>query len=141
MINGLIDNFLHQNLINTIKGKNIIIGNRGHRVGKTFCRYSPKVFNKVDDDIVDHCAVPLLTRPGYIKLDARNNIYRLYGREDISLSLKSKNLCNVTSKIIKMKLMEKQLDGNNQRADKHIISIDNNEKNTNFDLFSKTYCI
>lgn len=98
------------------------------------------VFNKVDDDIVDHCVFPLLTRPGYIKLDARNNIYRLYVGEDISLSLNSKNLCNVTSKIIKMKLMEKQLDGNNQRADKHIISIDNNEKNTNFDLFSKTYC-
>ena len=97
-----IDNFLHQNLINIIKGKNIIIGYRGYTVGKSFCGYSPKDFNKVEDDIVDHSAVPLLTRPGYIKLDARNNIYRLYGGEDISLSLNSKKLCNVTSKIIKM---------------------------------------
>jgi hypothetical protein len=135
-----IDNTLQQRLISNIKGKNAIIGYRGFSVEKSFCEYSPKDFNKVEDDVVDHSAVPLITRPGYIKLDARNKIYRLYGGEDISLSLNSRKLCNVTSKIMKMKLMEMQKDGNNQRADKHIISAYKNEKDSNFDLFSKTYC-
>ena len=108
-----IDNTLQQRLINTIKNKNIIIGERGYSVEKSFCGYSPKNFNKVENNTVDHSAVPLLIRPGYIKLDARNNIYRLYGGEDISLSLNSNKLCNVTSKIMKMKLVEMQNDGNN----------------------------
>ena len=135
-----IDNTLQQNLMSIIKDKNIIIGNRGFKVEESFCGYSPKYFNKEKDDIVDHSAVPLLTRPGYIKLDARNNIYRLYGGEDISLSLNSKKLCNVTSKIMEMQLMEMQNDGKNQRADKHIISAYKIEKETKFNLFTKTYC-
>jgi hypothetical protein len=135
-----IDNTLQQNLISIIKDKNIIIGKRGYNVEESFCGYSPKYFNKEKDDIVDHSAVPLLTRPGYFKLDARNNIYRLYGGEDISLSLNSKKLCNVTSKIMEMQLMEMQNDGKNQRADKHIISAYKIEKETKFDLFTKTYC-
>ena len=79
-------------------------------------------------------------RPGYIKLDARNNIYRLYGGEDISLSLNSWKSCNVTSHIMKMKLKEMQKDGNNQRADKQIISSYDNEKEKNFNLFFNIYC-
>jgi hypothetical protein len=50
--------------------------------------------------------VPILIHPGYIKLDARNKIYILYGGEDISLSLNSRKLCNVKSKVMKMKLIE-----------------------------------
>ena len=114
------DNNIQQRLINAAKGKNIIIGRGGYSVRKSFCGYSPKSFKKTENTLVDHTAVPLLTRPGYIKLDARNNIYRLYGGEDIALSLNSYKLCNVTSKKMKMKLMEKQKDGKNQRADKQI---------------------
>ena len=33
-----------------------------------------------------------------------------------------------------------QNDGNNQRADKHIISAYKNEKDANFNLFSNIYC-
>lgn len=134
------DNALQQRLINIAKDKNIIIGSRGYIVQESFCGYSPKYYNKTKDDSVDHCAVPLLTRPGYIKLDARNNIFRLYGGEDISLSLNSRKLCNVTSKRMKMNLIEKQNDGKNHRADKHIISAYKNEKENNFNLFLNIYC-
>ena len=109
-------------------------------VGNSYCGYSPKNFLNIESDVVDHAAVPLLIRPGYIKLDARNNIYRLYGGEDIALSLNSWKLCNVTSKKMTMNLMQRQNDGNNQRADKQIISAYKNENETNFDLFSKIYC-
>lgn len=41
---------------------------------------------------------------------------------------------------MRMELMEKQRDGKNQRADKQIISSYNNEKERNFNLFTKIYC-
>ena len=135
-----LDNSIQQRLINTAKGKNVIIGLRGYSVEKSYCGYSPTNFKKIENDIVDHAAVPLLMRPGYIKLDARNSIYRIYGGEDIALSLNSWKLCNVTSKIMKMKLMEMQNDGNNHRADKQIISAYESEKDTKFDLFTNIYC-
>ena len=135
-----IDNSIQHRLINIAKGKNVIIGLRGYLVEKSYCGYSPKNIKIVENSIVDHAAVPLLFRPGYIKLDARNKIYRLYGGEDISLSLNSRKLCNVTSKITKMRLKEMQNDGNNQRADKQIISAFKNEKEVKFNLFSNTYC-
>ena len=135
-----IDNSIQKRLISTARGKNIIIGLRGFTVPKSFCGYSPKNYTNIKDRIVDHSAVPLLARPGYIKLEARNSVYRLYGGEDIALSLNSRKLCNVTSIIMEMKLMEKQNDGNNQRADKQIISAYEEDKETNFELFSKTYC-
>ena len=135
-----IDNTIQQRLISTAKGKNVIIGQRGYSVEKSYCGYSSENFKKTDNDVVDHVAVPLLIRPGYIKLDARNSIYRLYGGEDIALSLNSWKLCNVTSKTMKMKLMEMQNDGNNQRGDKLIISAFKNEKDTKFNLFENIYC-
>ena len=135
-----IDNTLQKKLISTAKGKNIIIGLRGYSIKKSYCGYSPKSFKKTEKNVVDHAAVPLLTRPGYIKLDARNSIYRLYGGEDIHLSVNSRKLCNVTSKKMKMKLMEMQKDGNNQRADQSIIYAYKNEKKAKFNLFSNTYC-
>ena len=135
-----IDNSIQHRLVSIAKGKNIIIGLRGYLMKKSHCGYSPKNTKIVDKSIVDHSAVPLLIRPGYIKLDARNKIYRLYGGEDISLSLNSRKLCNVTSKIMKMRLKEKQNDGNNQRSDKQIISAFKNEKEVKFNLFSNTYC-
>ena len=134
------DNTIQQELINISKGKNVIFGGRGYLVENSFCGYSPKNFNKIEDDVVDHIATPFLTRTGYIKVDARFNIYRLYGGEDISLSLNSWKLCNVTSRLKKMKLIEKHSDGNNQRADKQIISAYEKEKENNFNLFLKTYC-
>ena len=134
------ENTLQQKLINYVKGKNLIIGKNGYSIKKSFCGYSPNNFKKIENNIVDHSSVPILTRPGYIKLDARNKIYRLYGGEDISLSLNSWKLCNVTSKLMKMKLIEKQRDGNSQRRDKQIISELNNEKERKFNLFRNTYC-
>ena len=135
-----IDKDIQKRLIRSAKGKNVIIGRGGYLVPKSFCGYSPQKFKNIKKKVVDHSSVPLLVRPGYIKLDARNNIYRLYGGEDITLSLNSRKLCNVTSKMMDMKLMEKQRDGNNQRADEQIISAYNNDKETNFALFDKTYC-
>ena len=135
-----LDNTLQQRLIKTVKGKNIIIGKRGYSIKKSFCGYSPKYYNKLENGVVDHSSVPILIRPGYIKLDARNKIYRLYGGEDISLSLNSRKLCNVTSKVMKMKLIEMQRDGNNQRADKQIISAYKDEKGKKFNLLKNTYC-
>ena len=135
-----IDNSLQERLVNITKGKNIIIGGRWFSVQNSFCGYSPKKFMKVEKDVVDHIATPFLSRPGYLKLDARNNIYRLYGGEDIHLSLNSWKLCNVTSKVMNMTLIQKQSDGNNQRADKQIISAYKKEKEANFCLFTNTYC-
>ena len=135
-----IDNTLQQRLIDTAKGKNIIIGYAGYSIKTEFCGYSPKYFKKIENDIVDHSSVPILIRPGYIKLDARNKIYRLYGGEDISLSLNSWIICNVTSKRVKMDLMQRQKDGNNHRADRQIISAYNKEKERPFNLFAKIYC-
>lgn len=137
-----IDNNIQEKLIKNAKGKNIIIGGGGYLMKQSFCGYSPKINNITETNIVDHSAVPLLMRPGYIKLDARNNIYRLYGGEDISLSLNSWKMCKVTSIIMEMKLIEKQNDGNNQRADKQIIDAYNKEKKTKsgFNLFENTYC-
>ena len=134
------DNDIQQRLISTAKGRNVIIGEHGYSIPKSYCGYSPKNFKNIENQVVDHSAVPLLTRPGYIKLDARNRIYRLYGGEDIALSLNSQKLCNVTSLIMKMKLIQKQNDGNNQRADKQIITAYKNEKEKNFNLFKKIYC-
>lgn len=74
-----LDNTLQQRLIKTVKGKNVIIGKKGYSIKKSFCGYSPKYYKKLENDVVDHSAVPILIRPGYIKLDARNKIYRLYG--------------------------------------------------------------
>jgi len=135
-----INNNLQQRIIDTAKGKNVIIGYEGYSIKKNFCGYSPKYYKDIKSDIVDHSAVPILIRPGYIKLDARNKIYRLYGGEDIALSLNSWKICNVTSKVMKMELMQRQQDGNNQRADRQIISAYSKEKERNFNLFINTYC-
>ena len=135
-----IDNTIQQRLIRTAKDKNIIIGKRGYLFNRSYCGYLPKKYNKIKPGIVDHAAVPLFIRPGYFKLDARNSIYRLYHGEDVSLSINSWKLCNVTSKKLKMKLMEKQRDGNNRDAEKQIISAIKSEKITNFNPFLKSYC-
>ena len=135
-----IDNTIQQRLINFAKGKNVIIGGRGYSIPKSYCGYSPKKFKKKAIDVVDHAGTPLLSRPGYLKLDARNNIYRLYGGEEIHLSLNSWKLCNVTSKKMKMNLIQKHRDGNGQRAEKDIISAYKNEKKAKFNLLSNTYC-
>ena len=134
------DNTLQQRLIIAAKGNNVIIGRRGYSIKKPYCGYSPKNFKKIENNIVDHASVPVLMRPSYIKLDARNSIYRLYGGEDIALSLNSWKLCNVTSKTMRMTLMERQRDGNNQRGDKQIISAFQNEKEHKFGLFTSVYC-
>jgi len=135
-----IDNTIQKRLISFAKGKNVIIGNRGYLFNKSYCGYSAKNFNKIKKNIVDHAAVPLFIRPGYLKLEARNSIYRLYHGEDVSLSLNSWNLCNVTSIKMKMKIREMQKDGKNRKAEKQIISAIKEEKETNFSPFLKTYC-
>jgi hypothetical protein len=92
------DVYLNEYLINSIRNKNAILGLRGFIVGKSICRYSPKYYNKIEKDVHDHVAVPELIRRGYLKLDARNKIFRQYGLEDVALSINSNLLCNVTSK-------------------------------------------
>ena len=134
------NNTINQRAIESARGQNAIIGHIGYIVEHSFCGYSPKKFKEIEKRVVDHIATPYLTRPGYFKLDARNTIYRLYGGEDIHLSLNAWKLCNVTSKTIKMKLIEKHNDGNNQRSDWQIIEAYKNDKVPNYDLFFKTYC-
>ena len=135
-----IDKKIHQRLISSAKGKNVIIGRGGYLAQKSLCGYSVKKIKNIENDVVDHSSVPLLIRPGYIKLDARNSIYRLYGGEDITLSLNSWKLCNVTSKMMSMNLTEKQKDGNNQIADEQIIAAYKNDNKNNIKLFEETYC-
>lgn len=134
------DNNLNEFLVNNAKNENIIIGLRSFVATKPICGYSPKSYKEVKKDIVDHLGVPLLIRRGYLKLDARNKIFRLYGFEDEALSVNSNLLCNVTSKTTKMKLIEKQDDGNSQRLDNQIISQIKNEKVYNYNFFMSSYC-
>ena len=133
------DIHLNQKLINSINGKNSIIGHRGFKIKRTFLGYHPTYYKKIKNDIYDHVATPMIIRPFYLKLDARNKIYRLYGSEDISLSLNSWKLCQVTSKKLKLKLIQKQKDGNTHRYDNQIKNIYNNEKDNKLTLFYKTY--
>ena len=87
-----LDNLLHERLINLSKNKNIIIGGRGFFIQNSFCGYKPKQFLELEKNELDHAATPLLIRPAYLKLEARNYIYRTYGGEDIALSLISYQL-------------------------------------------------
>ena len=134
------DNRLQEKLINFTRNKNIIVGKSSFSVGRSFCGYSPNNYTNLEKNEFDHVAVPILIRPSYIKLDARNKIFRLYGGEDIALCLNSYRLCNVTSKKFNMSLIEKQSDGNNQRADIQIINEYKKEREKKFPLFAKTYC-
>ena len=110
---------LHEKLINKCKNKNVIFGGRGYFVNKSFRCYKPNNFTENKDGIiVDHMATPFLTRPGYLKLDARNKVYSLYHAEDVSLSVNSWKLCNVTSIYHEFKIIQKHNDGNNKESDK-----------------------
>ena len=62
-------------------------------------------------------ATPFLTRPGYLKLDARYKIYSLYHAEDVSLSVNSWKSCNVTSIYQEFKIIQNHNDGNNKELD------------------------
>ena len=134
------DDQLQENLIKSIINKNVILGYSGYILKKPVCGYSPNYLKEIDEDIYDHVAVPLIFRASYLKLDARIKIFRKYGSEDVSLSLNSYRLCNVTSKKIKMNLIEKQKDGNSQSIDKQILSAIKHEKIFNFDLLKSSYC-
>ena len=136
------DNNLQQNLIDKIKNKNIIIGLRGHTVSNARCNYTPKIYKNKERYIQDHAAVPLLIRRGYLKFDARNKIFSLYGYEDIALSLNSNRLCNVISITTGMNLRERQGDGNSHSKDKqYLLSIaKEKQKDSSFDIFLSSYC-
>ena len=135
-------NYINEILINNTRNKNILIGNGGCIFDKSLCEYTFKGHKHVEEGDADHVSVPLFVRPGYFKLDARNKIYRLYGAEDISLSVNSFKLCNVTAKVMKIKLIEKQNDKKNQRRDQQIISVhkSDKEKDPKFSIFKNTYC-
>ena len=134
-----IDNTIHEQLIKRAKNRNIIIGHRGFSIKRTFGKYTHINYKNIKSDSLDHAATPMLIRPNYLKLDARNKIYRMYSTEDIALSLNSWIICRVESKRIKMKLIEKHHDGKNQNADKDIILSYKNEKNSKINLFVNTY--
>ena len=84
------DNTLQEQLIREIKYKNIIIGFRGKSVHRQIWGYKPEIFKNLEENIVYHSAALLLIRSGYLKLDARNKIYRIFDAEDVYLSLNSK---------------------------------------------------
>ena len=132
--------YLNEYLVNNTKNKNIILGLRSFVAEKPICGYSPKNYQVIDEDIKDHVAVPELIRKGYLKLDARNKIFRIFGFEDVALSINSNLWCNVVSKTIKMDLIEKQSDGNSQLNDNQIISAVKNEKVYHYDFFMSSYC-
>jgi hypothetical protein len=100
-----IDITIHEKLINKAKNKNIIIGHGGFSIKRTFGKYTHINYRNIKKENVDHIASPMLIRPNYLKLDARNKIYRIYSTEDIALSLNSWIHCKVESKRIKMKLI------------------------------------
>ena len=104
------------------------------------CGYSPKYYKNIEKDISDHVAVPLLIRQGYLKLEGRNKVFRLYGIEDVSLSVNSNLFCNVISKKIKMNLIEKQKDGNSQSLDEKIRTEFIKEKMKIKNLILNGYC-
>ena len=130
------DNKLHEKLINEVKNKNIMIGGRGYFVNSFFRCYMPTNPNDIEQGIVvDHIATPFITRPYYLKLDARNKIYSLYHAEDVALSVNSWKLCNTTSIYMKLKLIQKHGDGNNKDTDKQNKLIYDKEK----DIFENSY--
>ena len=134
------DNTLQEILVNNTKNKNIISCHRGLIISLSFCGMKPRKYKNVDPDIVDHSAVPLFIRTGYLKLDARNKIFRLYHGEDMSLSTHSNKLCNVTSKMMNMNLIEKQDDRQNREADKEFKSAYRKETLPRFNTFINSYC-
>ena len=134
-----LDKTIHERLIKEVKNKNIIIAHRGYSIKKTFLKYTHFFMKNLDKNILDHAATPMIVRPGYFKLDARNMIYRLYSTEDIALSLNSWIFCRVSSIRTKMNLFEIHNDGNNQRADKEINSYYENEKYKRNNIFFNTY--
>ena len=117
---------LQKNLIDNIKNNNIIIGHGYIR----------------RNNISDHVAVPLLIRTNYLKVDARNKPFKIYGAEDVALSLNSNRLCNVTSIVVGMNLIQKQIDGNSQSLDKQIVSqIEKDlKKDSKFNVLIYSYC-
>ena len=136
------DNRLQEYIIKKAKNQNDIIGIRGFIIQNALCGYSPKNITKNIGNIQDHVATPLLVRPGYFKLDARNNIFKIFCSEDVALSLNSYQFCNVSSKKEKMNIIWMQNDGNSQAKDMQIISAGKNEKkkDRNFDFFFSSYC-
>ena len=112
-----------ENLINNSKNKNIMLGGRKWALNQSICGYSPKSYNIKEYNVVDHIATPFLIRPGYFKLDARNKIYSLYHGEDVTLSINSFKLCNVQSKYMVMKIVEKHNDGLNHEKDEQFINL------------------
>ena len=133
---------LQKNLIDNIKNKNIIIGYAGTNAMKSMCGYTPENYNIIRNNIKDHVAVPLLIRTNYLKLDARNKPFRLFWAEDVALSLNSNRLCNVTSIVVGMNLIQKQYDGNSQSLDKQIVSqIEKDlKKDSKFNVLIYSYC-
>lgn len=112
------DNTLHETLIKYSENRNLITCGRGYFVKKSFQAYQPNDYNEIKNGIfVDHCATPFLTRQIYLKLDARNKIYSLYHAEDVALSVNSLNLCNISSKFIEMKIIQRHCDGYNKESD------------------------
>ena len=106
------------------------------------CGYTAENYIIRRNNINDHVAVPLLIRTNYLKVDARNKPFKIYGAEDVALSLNSNRLCNVTSIVVGMNLIQKQIDGNSQSLDKQIVSqIEKDRKKDNkFNLFIYFYC-
>ena len=130
------DNKLQEKLIQLSKNNNIIIGKGSMTINRPICGYNPKINIQNKDDIADHVAAPLLIRPSYLKIDARNKIYQIFDAEDVHLSLNSKLLCNITSKRFSMNLIQRQKDGNQHDADELFLEIRKKIK----DIFRNTYC-
>ena len=118
------------------------MGAGAYSVPKSLCGYTIENYKEIGRNIKDHVAVPLLIRTSYLKLDARYKPYRIYGGEDVTLSLNSNRLCNVTSIIVGMNLIQRQNDGNSQARDYQIVSQieKDKEKDKNFDIFLYLYC-
>ena len=131
---------LQQTIMNKVINRNIIQGYRSYTIGYSLCGLTPKKRRGKNPNMADHVATPLCVRPGYFKLDGRENTFRLYGSEDVSLSVNSKKHCKVDSMIMWMSLIERQADGNSQSRDKQIVSSIKSENNTKFNIFLDTYC-
>ncbi|KAH0784964.1 hypothetical protein GPJ56_010910 [Histomonas meleagridis] len=130
-----IDNNVHQSFVDEIKNDNSIIG----MGGSSYNSKSPKLFGMIAKDNCserDTFAVPLMYRPMHGKLTARLRPYTLAQGEDITLSLASKLICNITVKSKQFKYKTYQYDWNKQSRDRKLNKLPENKEG---DLMNRIY--
>ena len=74
------DNSIQQRLIETAKGKNIIIGKNGYLVRKSYCGYIPKNIQKTENNVVDHASVTYFSTPWLYEIGCKKFFAYMAGK-------------------------------------------------------------